>query len=251
VLFRSQAVEAYLEKKNFEAVETAKRLILKLYADDTSKIKIDRGSKSKRIFLMIPSYLSKHEKTFSPSQLKKGSKTREYFDSITWLSESKIVNVCYRNSNPSPALDLNLDEHTFKIYLADTGLLITASFDSNVGDRDEVYADILKSKIRVNGGMFFENMVAQELVSAGHRLVFSKFSVKDSTNMQEVDFIVADGRKIVPIEVKSGVSSRHASLDRFMGKFSSGADVGYVVHSKDLRVEGNIVYIPIYMAMFL
>jgi len=246
-----QSVEAYLEKNNFEAVETAKRLILKLYADDTAKIKIDRGSKSKRILFMIPSFLSKHEKTFSPSQLRKGSKTRDYFDSITWLSESKIVNVCYRNSDPSPALDLNLDEHTFKIYLADTGLLITASFDSNVGDRDEVYKDILRNKMRINRGMFFENMVAQELVSAGHGLVFGKFFFEGSTNMQEVDFIVADGRKMIPIEAKSGASGRHVSLDRFMEKFSSRVKIGCVVHSKDLRVDGDIVYIPIYMAMFL
>jgi len=244
-------VEAYLENNNFEAVETAKRLILKLYADDVSKIKIERGSKSKRILFMIPSFLSKHEKTFSPSQLRKGSKTREYFDSVTWLKESKIVNVCYRNSNPSPALNLNLDEHIFKIYLADTGLLVTASFDSNIGDRDEIYSDILRNKKRINKGMFFENMVAQELVSAGHGLVFSKFSVKESTNMQEVDFIVADRRKIIPIEAKSGNSVRHASLDRFMEKFSSGVDIGYVIHSKDLRVDGKIVYIPIYMTMFL
>ncbi|MCL1904758.1 MAG: AAA family ATPase, partial [Methanomassiliicoccaceae archaeon] len=246
-----QSVEAYLEKKNFDAVETAKRLILKLYYEDVAKIKADRGSKSKRILFMIPSFLSKHEKTFSPSQLRKGSKTREYFDSITWLSESKIVNVCYRNSDPSPALNLDLDEYTFKMYMADTGLLITSSFDSNVGDRDEVYGNILKNKMRINRGMFFENMVAQELVSSGHKLVFSKFSVKESANMQEVDFVVADGKKMMPVETKSGPSGRHASLDRFMKKFSSRADMGFVIHTKDLRVEGNIVYIPIYMAMFV
>ncbi|MCL2607462.1 MAG: AAA family ATPase [Methanomassiliicoccaceae archaeon] len=246
-----QSVEAYLEKKNFEAVETVKRMILKLYADDTSKIKIDRGSKSKRILFMIPSFLSKHKKTFSPSQLRKGSKTREYFDSITWLNESKIVNMCYRNSDPSPALNLNLDEHTFKIYMADTGLLITASFNSNVGDRDEIYRDILNNRMKINRGMFFENMIAQELVSTGHRLVFSKFSAEDSANMQEVDFIIADGRKMIPIEAKSGVSNRHASLDRFMDRFSSAMDIGYVVHSKNLRADGNLVYIPIYMTMFL
>ena len=246
-----QSVEAYLEKKNFDAVETAKRLILKLYGEDVSKIKVDRGSKSKRILLMIPSLLSRHEKTFSPTQLRKGSKTREYFDSITWLSESKIVNVCYRSSDPGPALNLDLDEHVFKIYMADTGLLITSSFDSNVGDRDEIYKDIMKNRMKVNKGMFFENMVAQELVSAGHKLVFSKFSAEGSANMQEVDFIIANGKRITPIETKSGDSGRHVSLDRFMDKFSSRACMGYVVHSKDLRADGNIVYIPIYMAMFL
>jgi Predicted ATPase (AAA+ superfamily) len=246
-----QSVEAYIEKNNFDAVETVKRMILRLYADDASNIKMDRVSKSKRILFMIPSFLSKQEKTFSPSQMRNGSKTREYFDSVMWLSESKMVNVCYRNSDPGPALNLNLDEYTFKIYMADTGLLITASFDSNVGDRDDICKDLLKNKMSINKGMFFENMVAQTLVSTGHDLVFSRFMTEGSTNMQEVDFIIADGKDIIPVEAKSADSGKHVSLDRFMEKFSSRIKVAYVVHSKDLRVDGKIVYIPIYMTMFL
>jgi len=246
-----QAVEAYLEKKNFEAVESVKRSILKLYSDDASKIRSDHGSKSKRILSMIPSFLSKHEKTFSPSQLRKGSKTREYFDSVVWLGESKMVNLCYRNSDPSPALDLSLDEYTFKIYMLDTGLLVTASFVSNTGRPDDIYTGILNNKMGINKGMFFENMIAQELVSSGHRLIFSRFESKDSDRTQEVDFVIADGGKVIPVESKSGVSNRHASLDRFMGKYSKHTDLGYVVHTKDLRVDGKIVYIPVYLAMFL
>lgn len=246
-----QAVVAYIENNNFESVENVKQAILNLYSDDTSKIKADRGLKSKRIFEQIPSFLSKHEKTFSPSMMRRGTKTREYYDSVTWLGESKMVNICYRNSDPGPALDLNLDENSFKIYMADTGLLITASFRSNTGNREEVYRNLLKNKMAVNKGMFFENMVAQELTATGHKLRFCKFYANDSTNMQEVDFMIADGKKIVPIESKSGVSSKHASLDRFMDKFPSIVNEGYVIHSKDLRMEGDIVYIPIYMTMFL
>jgi len=135
--------------------------------------------------------------------------------------------------------------------MADTGLLVTSSFDSNVGDRDEIYRNILKNKTNINKGMFFENAVAQTLVSTGNKPVFSKFSVENSTNMQEVDFIIADGKNIIPIETKSGNSGRHVSLDRFMEKFSSRMETAYMVYSKDLRVDGKIVYIPIYMTMFL
>jgi hypothetical protein len=246
-----QAVEAYIENNNFESVENVKQTILNLYSDDTSKIKTDRGLKSKRIFEQIPSFLSKHEKTFSPSMMREGTKTREYYDSVTWLGESRMVNICYRNSDPSPALDLNLDENSFKIYMVDTGLLITASFRSNTGNREEVYKNLLKNKMAVNKGMFFENMVAQELTATGHKLRFCKFYIEGSTNIQEVDFIIADSKKITPIESKSGVSGKHASLDRFMNKFSSRVGEGYVIHSKDLKVDGNIVYLPIYMTMFL
>lgn len=246
-----QAVEAYAEENNFDAVETAKREILKLYLNDTSKIIADRGSKAKRILSMVPSYLSSHPKSFSPSKLRKGSKTREYFDSIIWLQESKIVNVCYRNTDPGPALDLNLDEHAFKIYMSDTGLLFSASFQSNIGNRNDIYREILENRMGINKGMFFENMVAQEIVATGKRLVYSSFQTDSSTNTQEVDFILAHNGKITPVEAKSGVSAKHVSLDRFMKKYASRIDCAYVIHSKDLRVDGNIVYIPIYMSMFL
>jgi predicted AAA+ superfamily ATPase len=77
-----RAVDTYIEKNNFDAVETVKRTILKLYADDASKFRTGHGSKTKRILFMIPSFLSKQVKIFSPSRMRKGSKTREYFDSI-------------------------------------------------------------------------------------------------------------------------------------------------------------------------
>ncbi len=246
-----QAVETYLEKNNFEAVDVVKRQILKLYLDDTSKIKANNGSKSRRILSMVPSFLSSHCKTFVAADLRKGSRTREYYDSFTWLSESKIVNICYHNSDPSPALDLNLDENILKIYMADTGLLFTSSFDSNVGNRDEIYSEILKNRIGINKGMFFENMIAQELTATGHRLIFNTFYAEGSTNKHEIDFIIADERGITPLEAKSGVSTKHRSLDLFIKKYSSRIKTAYVIHSKDLRVENGVTYIPIYMTMFL
>lgn len=72
-----QAVEAFIDSNNFDDVETVKRTIIDLYRDDTAKIKFDKGSKARRILDHIPALLSKHDKRFSPSQLKKGSKTRE------------------------------------------------------------------------------------------------------------------------------------------------------------------------------
>lgn len=67
-----QAVEAFVESNNFDEVETVKRTIIDLYRDDTVKFKSDKGSKARRILDRIPALLSKHDKRFSPSQLKKG-----------------------------------------------------------------------------------------------------------------------------------------------------------------------------------
>ena len=240
-----QAVASFLEDNNFESVEKSKRTILNLYRNDAVKIN------ARRILTMIPAFLSRHEKTFSPGMVRKGSATRDYLDAVEWLGESKMVNICIRSSDPGPAVDLTLDENSFKMYMLDTGLMITQAFITNVADRRKLYDDLLRGRLNVNLGMVFENMVAQELTMTGHSLVFAKFEHDDSDYLQEVDFVIPEGGKVIPVECKSGVSTRHVSLDRFLNKYGKSVKHAYVVHSKDLRVDGDITYIPIYMTMFI
>lgn len=242
-----QVVSTYIEKNSFRAIETSKKEILNLYIKDAEKIRGDRSGKCKRIMSLIPSMLSRHDKSFKAADVRKNSRIRDYLDSVYALADSKMVNICYRCTDPNPALNLNIDDSDFKLYQADTGLLFTSAFMSNIGDIDEIYDSIFKGKLNINKGMFFENMVAQELVAAGRPLVFGKFEDTITGKQQEVDFIIADGGKIMPVEVKSAVSGRHASLDRFMEKYASRIDHAYVIHGKDFRTDGNITYIPIYM----
>ena len=247
-----QAVEAFIDSNNFDDVETVKRTIIDLYRDDTAKIKFDKGSKARRILDRIPALLSKHDKRFSPSQLKKGSKTRDYFDSVVWLGESKMVNICHDVSDPGPAMGLSIDEHSFKLYMIDTGLLISSSFLSNIDTYEELYDMMLRGRLNMNKGMLLENMVAQELVAKDYELLFCRFHVKETDNPQEVDFLLVKNGMVLPIEVKSGAdSTSHISLDRFLIKFKDVADRAYVVHTKDLRIDGNITYLPVYMTMLL
>lgn len=91
----------------------------------------------------------------------------------------------------------------------------------------------------------------KQLVMTGHELEFAKFKVKDSEKPYEVDFIIADGGETVPVECKSATSSKHTSLDLFMGIHEDSVKGAYVIHGKDLRVDGNVTCIPIYMTMFL
>lgn len=223
-----QAVEAFVESNNFDEVETVKRTIIDLYRDDTVKFKLDKDSKARRILDRIPALLSKHDKRFSPSQLKKGSRTREYFDSVVWLGESKMVNVCHDVSDLRPAMGLSINDHSFKLYMLDTGLLISASFLSNVDTYSELYDMMLRGKLNVNKGMLLENMVAQELVAKNYELLFCRFLVEETNNPQEVDFLLVKDGKVLPVEVKSGASSTsHISLDRFLTKYKSVADHAY------------------------
>ena len=66
--------------------------------------------------------------------------------------------------------------------------------------------------------------------------------------MMEIDFLIQNGIKVCPIEVKSGQYRKHASLDRFSEKFKSRLGRKYVVCTGDYLEENGIVYVPVYMA---
>lgn len=246
-----QCIAEYVRTGRFTEVEVVKQSILDLYKDDLMKIREPTGSKARAIFKNIPSALSEHEKTFSPADIAVGSRSRDYINAIDWLSESKTVNICYRCTDPEPALDFHIDTNSFKVYMADSGLLMTMAFGSNSA-KDEIYDMVLNRNLGLNRGMLFENVVAQELAAKGYRLAFSKRRSENNTYGLEVDFVIADGRNIVPIEVKSGErSSSHKSLDDFLATYGCRIERAYVIHPKNLRVDGKIGYIPIYMTMFI
>lgn len=246
-----QAVSEFIATNNFDKVEGSKTRILNLYLDDTEKSGPTLKSKTRQILSKLPAMLSRHEKRFSPSAIKKDSRTREYVKAVDWLTDSKMVNRCFRISDPNPAMDQNVDETAFKLYMADTGLLITSAFMSNSGDRDEIYRALVSGKLSINKGMFLENAVAQALVASGHNPGFGRFEDQIERKSYEVDFLIADSGRVIPIEVKSGQSAKHASLDRYVDRYGKWIDQAYVVHTKDLRVDGDLTYIPVYMAMFI
>lgn len=158
----------------------------------------------------------------------------------------------YANAGPIYIRNpLTLDETNYKLYLSDTGLLFTLAFRDNKAAVNGIYSAILDGKMNLNEGMFFENTIAQELVSTGHRLLFAIFRTEESQKYQEVDFIIGFGSKFIPIESKSAQSGSHKSLDRMMKRYSGKIDRAYVIHSKNLRVDGKTVYVPIYMTEFI
>ena len=248
-----QAVSKFLEKNSFTAAEAVKKKILNLYLKDAAKIDSDyRSDKAESILKSIPSNLEKHDKTFSPSLIRKDAKLRDLRRSISELEDSMMVNLCYRSTEPAVDQESHSDRNDFKMYLCDTGLLFTQSFSTLKYDSGEVFRSILKGDLGINEGMYFENMVAQELVMTGHPLFFSKFEHKDSKKLQEVDFVIVRNRVPTPVEVKSGKRPReHKSLDRYQEKYKGKLAKSYVICTKDLEVCDDATYIPIYMASLL
>ena len=247
-----QSVAAYLNGKDFEASDMAKRRILKLYHDDVSKFAEGYEDKVFALFDGIPAQLSKKKKKYKLSSLGKKARFRSYEDSFVWLNESMIVNTCFNATDPNVGLALSEDHSTQKCYMADTGLLVTQTFMDKAFTENGLYRAILFDKLSINEGMIMENVVAQMLRTNGHKLYF--YSRSDATNRKndmEIDFLITEGKKICPIEVKSNNYVSHSSLDKFRDKFSSKIGNSYILYSKDVIVKDGIIHLPIYMAMFL
>ena len=138
--------------------------------------------------------------------------------------------------------------------MADTGLLISHTFNKAELKEDELYRKILNDRLTINKGMFFENAIAQELVSNGNQLFFyTRYNKEKHRNDIEVDFLISNGSKVnykvTPIEVKSSKNYSINSLTAFTEKFRDHIGEVYVIHPKNLKVKDGIVYIPAYMTM--
>ena len=252
-----QAVEKYVETRDFAKVDKLKRRILDLYRSDISKYAKGYDTKVKSIFEEIPSQLQKHEKKFRLSALKEGARARDYETAFFWLDDAMIINSCYNTTEPNVGLNLNKDTNTMKCYMADTGLLISHAFDANEIVSEDLYRKILLDKLEMNSGMIVENIVAQMLRTAGHKLFFySNSSMTDKDSRMEIDFLIAKSKittrhNISPIEVKSSARYTLTSLRKCIAKYGSYLSTAYVIHPADLKEEDNIVYLPLYMCPLL
>ncbi|MDO5130851.1 MAG: DUF4143 domain-containing protein, partial [Prevotellaceae bacterium] len=252
-----QAVEKYVETRDFSKVDKLKRRILDLYRSDISKYAKGYDTKVKSIFEEIPSQLQKHEKKFRLSALKEGARSRDYETAFFWLDDAMIINSCYNTTEPNVGLNLNKDTNTMKCYMADTGLLISHAFDTNEIVSEDLYRKILLDKLEMNSGMIIENIVAQMLRTAGHKLFFySNSSMTDRDSRMEIDFLIGKGKitarhNISPIEVKSSARYTLTSLKKCIAKYGSYLSTAYVIHPADLKEEDNIIYLPLYMCPLL
>ena len=252
-----QAVQTYIETRDYEETDAVKRDILNLYRQDIAKHARGYAQNVTGIFDEIPAQLSKHEKKFILSSLGKGARYRDYDNSFLWLEDSMICNICYNSTEPSVGINMNRDRTTMKIYMGDTGLLISHAFDENGLVDEEVYKKILLGKLEINEGMVFENIVAQMLTASGHKLYFYSNASRNDKNMRMgIDFLITKGKvtsrhNISPIEVKSGKRYTFNSLKKFMDRYHEQLNTPYILHTSDLMEKEGIIYLPVYMAWLL
>lgn len=252
-----QAVAEWVETKDFEEVDRTKRNILSLCRSDISKYARGQEARVTKIFDTIPSQLQKHEKKFKLAALGKGTRGRNVETAFFWLDESRVVNTCYAASEPTVGLEMKMQEASRKLYMADTGLLISHAFSEAAIKAEELYRKLMHDKLEVNKGMLVENLVAQMLRTAGHRLYFfSQYSKTEAEERMEVDFlvqkpVVSSRHNIHPIEVKSSPRYTLTSIGRFKRKFDKAVAEPIVLHTGDLKVEAGVIYLPLYMGGLL
>ena len=244
-----QAVNEYLDTNNLSKMDRVKRSILELYQDDFRKI--DPTGRASLLFSAIPSELTKNASRYQVSSVLPNTKPDRILGIVGDMKDSLTVNIAYHANDPSAGLSMHEDISRYKMFIVDTGLFVTLAFMDRDFTENIIYEKLLSDKLDADLGYLYENMVAQMLYSNGNRLFYYTFPKEKSTHNYEIDFLLAGGNKVCPIEVKSSGYKTHASMDAFSGKFSGKIGQKYLIYTKDLRKDGDILCLPIYMTMFL
>ena len=244
-----QAVDTFLESNDFETVDTIKRDILNLYEDDFRKI--DATGKTSLLFDAIPAQLQSSASRYQISSVLKNDRAANMLESISDLVSSGTILPAYHVNDPNSGLAQNKNLSIFKMYVMDTGLFTTLAFKDRNFTENTLYEKCLSKRPPANLGFLYENIVAQTLSANGHNLYYHTFLNKATHHNYEIDFLIADGKKICPVEVKSSTYRTHPSLDAFALKYPERISKQYLIYTKDYRTENDLIHLPVYMAQFL
>lgn len=250
-----QAVSAFVEGKTFKQIDAIKRNILALYEEDLKKYDDENNEKASAVFKSIPEQLANRNSKFKFSVVSENARYKNYLYSVRCIDESMIGNYCRNVTNPEITLDLFAESDNFKLFLGDTGLLVSQILKTSRQVEEELYRKIISGRIGTNLGMIFENMVAQMLRARGYELFFHEYRYtpedKKTAQKYEVDFLIVRDRILCPIEVKSSSYRNHKSFDNFVKKYKLKKHERFIIYGKDLCRDDDVTLIPIYMTMCL
>lgn len=245
-----QAVDSYVNGDTWKQIDFIKQTIISLYEDDLASYDDENSEKASVIFKTIPEQLANHNSHFKFSLVDKDARYKNYVNSVSFIAKSMIGNECIGVTSPESDMEAYADKSNFKLYMGDTGLLVTL-ITKSIDSSDELYKTIIFNKSDMNFGMVLENAVAQMIRSCDKNLYFHEFMYKNEDEIKEkkyeIDFLFTKKMKICPIEVKSSGYARHVSFDNFKKKYQIKFGGRYIIYTKDLKVVDDIVYLPVYM----
>ena len=244
-----QAVEAYVNKLPLKEIDTVKRMIIDLYEQDFYKI--DSSGRISMMYNSIPAQLARSSKRYSIGfAINKKSRSVDY-ELLSDLINSRTVLPCFNCLNPTVSFSQGKDLEKFKLYLADTGLFVTLLLKAEKETDTALYSKIMSDNLPANLGYLYENAVAQALCASGRDLYYMTWPKENSTHAYEIDFLIRQKTKTIPIEVKSSRTKEHQSIDAFISKYSSVVLNPYILSQKDLGKNGQIKLYPFYLSSFV
>ncbi len=244
-----QAINTYLESHDLSRVDQTKRNIIQLYDEDF--FELDPSGQTSMLFHAIPAQLSTNASRYQVSSVIEGSRVDRLGKAISILKESMTTNIAYHSNDPSAGLALHINIDQFKLFCCDTGLFVTLAFWDSDFTSNIIYQKLLADKLSADLGYVYENVVAQLLVASGNKLYYHVWQDEIGKRNYEVDFLLTRDSKICPIEVKSSQSKEHVSIDKFMEKYSSRISRRYMIYTKDLRKEQDLLCLPVFMTQFV
>ncbi len=244
-----QAVAEYIRTNNFESVDQVKRKIITLYEDDFRKI--DPSGRLSLLYDAIPAELAKNTSRYQTNSVVGQVNDNVMPELMATLIDSMTVMVAYHANDPNVGMGLNMDISRYKLFVGDIGLAVTLAFKDKAFTENVIYQKLLADKLDANMGYIYENIVAQVLMTAGHRLFYYTMPTESGKHNYEIDFLLSRGNKICPIEVKSSGYKRHKSLDVFCEKFSQRVTTPYVIYTKDFAKAEQVTFLPVYYTMFM
>ncbi|MBQ9848212.1 MAG: ATP-binding protein [Clostridia bacterium] len=237
-----KVVFTFITNKNYSGTLKLQQQLLLDYEEDITKYAqgLDKG-KILDIYRKVPVFLGKENKKFQISKVRNGARSRDYIGTVDWLKDAGIINVCYCLATPELPLKGNYNPDNYKLYFADTGLLI-ASLD------EEVQQDLRYNKnFNTYKGAIYENVVGDMLVKQGYNLYF----YRNERGSLEMDFFVRDANSLIPVEVKANDTAT-ASLNALIDKDKySDVKYGIKLANKNIGFNGKFYTFPYFLAFLL
>ena len=235
-------VSKYIENKNFSGVLKMQQQILLDYEEDITKYAggLDK-TKILNCYRKIPVFLGNENKKFQISKIVSGARNREYVGVIEWLSNAGIVNVSYAMEQACLPLKGNYNPDNYRLYFADTGLLI--------GSLDEEVQDDLRNNENMNTykGALYENIISDMLVKEGYDLYF----YKNNSKKIEMDFMIRDRDSLIPVEVKANDNATISLNNLINDKLYKDIKYGIKLCNKNIGYNGKFYTFPYFLTFLL
>jgi predicted AAA+ superfamily ATPase len=232
-------VQSFVDARDIGEVLRIQTDILAMYRQDITKYSRNDKIRIKDIFDRIPAELNAQNRRFKLADINKTARMDRYESSFVWLAEAGVALPCYSVAEPKIPLKLSERSNLFRLYMCDTGLLCAASMEN-------VQFDILNDDLTVNMGSILENVFAVQLKANGFELRYM-----NRKNLGEVDFVLQQGKNVIPAEIKSGGDyGKHSALNNVLNVAEWNIKNAYVFCKGNVGVRDRVTYLPWYMVMF-